>query len=678
MSATSNYYRVTPQILIEYVTDQYKIIRGINDHADKQPEKYFIYKGLDGGLYYTEKPRYTDPNSQDYFKNQSLYQKYPDVSKSQYKYLGINTPIEDVMNYKRTECIQHATTIVKKNSGLDYDVNNGCQLSPNIFYDRINIYFLRGFYLDQLDGFGIQVKTTATYPVEDDDRTYTNEIDLTLLDFYLAKENFWGATINNEQITSSSLKPMLHFLDSPLYLNSKFYDKYITVEFPSAYALGISDYNWDYKNPSSNDIEDFTIVTVEDGEYRYYDINPNSNPIIEFETVSEGNSSKESIIVNGSNRDAVNLIFDPIDSCAVQTSTNTDYFNVRIYEDSEDKSIVYYPVYGDVNSSQELDAAIMGQIEAGIIPMSTNSFYDLGSTVDNINDIDFGGDRQYYSNDDDSRVTKWKVYSDLNVTYANTTADPSNPIVYDENYSRIIDYSHNANTGIKFWRSRFVPNTDVIRKLNADTIYIKYTCRLVNVVRGVECIRIASLTIDDLSKYVDSITNYLNVNTYKIVNKINQTRQAIVTQPETVKEKYIRSYYNATNLVAKNLGTGSNIYNQGQMTLYLNRTNNNYMIQLFNISADNVRIPYDLTGPYKYKMVFPIGDGSNTLSIKPNSDSTHQNLGIGTLVFYITGEQANQIMNVPDSVRYFSIMTDVSGTSAQETVLYEGKVNWLT
>ena len=90
MSATSNYYRVTPQILIEYVTDQYKIIRGINDHADKQPEKYFIYKGLDGGLYYTEKPRYTDPNSQDYFKNQSLYQKYPDVSKSQYKYLGIN------------------------------------------------------------------------------------------------------------------------------------------------------------------------------------------------------------------------------------------------------------------------------------------------------------------------------------------------------------------------------------------------------------------------------------------------------------------------------------------------------------------------------------------------------------------------------------------------------------
>ena len=201
---------------------------------------------------------------------------------------------------------------------------------------------------------------------------------------------------------------------------------------------------------------------------------------------------------------------------------------------------------------------------------------------------------------------------------------------------------------------------------------------MVNVVSGVECIRIASLTIDDLSKYVDSITNYLNVNTYKIVNKINQTRQAIVTQPETVKEKYIRSYYNATNLVAKNLGTGSNIYNQGQMTLYLNRTNNNYMIQLFNISADNVRIPYDLTGPYKYKMVFPIGDGSNTLSIKPNSDSTHQNLGIGTLVFYITGEQANQIMNVPDSVRYFSIMTDVSGTSAQETVLYEGKVSWLT
>ena len=140
----------------------------------------------------------------------------------------------------------------------------------------------------------------------------------------------------------------------------------------------------------------------------------------------------------------------------------------------------------------------------------------------------------------------------------------------------------------------------------------------------------------------------------------------------------MRSYYNATNLVAKNINTGATIYTQGQMTLYLNRTNNNYLIQLFNINDDNVRVPYDLTGPYKYKLVFPLNDGSSKLSISPNYDSTKQNLGIGTLVFYISGEQAKQIMNTPSTERYFAIMTELSGSAAQETTLYEGKVDWLS
>ena len=114
------------------------------------------------------------------------------------------------------------------------------------------------------------------------------------------------------------------------------------------------------------------------------------------------------------------------------------------------------------------------------------------------------------------------------------------------------------------------------------------------------------------------------------------------------------------------------------MTLRLNRTNNNYLVQLFRLNDDNVRIPYDLTGPYKYKIIFPIGDGTGRLVIAPNYDNKKQNLGIGTLVFYITGEQAQQIMQVPDASRFFAIMTDINGSAAQETTLYEGKVDWLS
>ena len=287
-----------------------------------------------------------------------------------------------------------------------------------------------------------------------------------------------------------------------------------------------------------------------------------------------------------------------------------------------------------------------------------------------LNGIDRADDSLYYVN---SPVeSNWKVYNDLDVGYqvGNTNE------FYYEAYSRIIDYEQSGSGNVKFWRSKFMPDEKVIRDLSCNKIALKYTCRLVNEMRGVEVIRIATMVVTPSP--VTNIRKYLKVNTYKLVNRIENPVQNIVSQAPVTKEKYIRSYYNATNLVAKNLGTGGNIYTQGQMTLRLNRTNNNYLVQLFRINDDNVRIPYDLTGPYKYKMVFPVGDGTGRLSISPNFDNKKQNLGIGTLVFYISGEQAMQIMQVPEAQRFFAIMTDVSGNAAQETTLYEGKVGWLS
>ena len=35
----------------------------------------------------------------------------------------------------------------------------------------------------------------------------------------------------------------LHLLDIPMLMNSKFYDKYIEIEFPSLYGIGVRDHN---------------------------------------------------------------------------------------------------------------------------------------------------------------------------------------------------------------------------------------------------------------------------------------------------------------------------------------------------------------------------------------------------------------------------------------------------
>jgi len=64
------------------------------------------------------------------------------------------------------------------------------------------------------------------------------------------------------------------------------------------------------------------------------------------------------------------------------------------------------------------------------------------------------------------------------------------------------------------------------------------------------------------------------------------------------------------------------------MTLKLKHSSTNYVFRLFNLNEDNIRIPYDLTGPFRYYLVFPSNDG-NKIKIKPNGDSNALNLGIG-------------------------------------------------
>lgn len=143
---------------------------------------------------------------------------------------------------------------------------------------------------------------------------------------------------------------------------------------------------------------------------------------------------------------------------------------------------------------------------------------------------------------------------------------------------------------------------------------------------------------------------------------------------DDTKEKAVRSYYDVTNLIIKDPTSGQ-LYTNGKMTLYLTHSNNNYMLRLFMVNDDNVRVPYDMSGPYEYKLVFPTVNGTK-LEIQPNKDSSNYNLGIGSLIFYITNDKAKAIMDVPASERYFSLMTNMTGYKEEETTLYEGKVEW--
>lgn len=424
----------------------------------------------------------------------------------------------------------------------------GAETRHVFHYDTINLYLLRGFNLDELSGVSIRVKAKAKcYEIKKDvigiERIFIDEDYVTLLDFYLDKEVF-GTGIKTE----SGMKTTVKFLSSPLYMNSKYYDRYVSVEFPSPYAISLFNHIYE---PGIHEEDSFVIFLSDDDMLRPYIINKDSDFIIEFSTVSENNTQSDG-----------SFILDKVVDTGVQLDNNSDFFNAHIYEDTETGSIVYYPVYGDVYNARPLDAGIMQQIETGAIPIVANAFYNPGSTEMDINDIDLGNiDELYYATgDSDAYIQKWKIYNDLYVQYkyrynnelSGQYQEKTEVTKYTESFSRLIDYTD--TTGIEdYWKSRYVPFIRDIIGMSCTHITFKFTCRLVNVYRGVECIRMATMTVD-ARKYIKDISRYVNVNTYRIINRTQQSNIQLRPDEPVVKEKYIRSYYDTTNLVAKHMG----------------------------------------------------------------------------------------------------------------------------
>lgn len=514
-----------------------------------------------------------------------MWQKFPDFSGASYCWIKGDFDIADAMDYTVSDLITYQTIVNDSSRNTEVSEQPSVTLDVNMFYDSVNIYFLRGYEFDSLDGATLRVWANAACQEVNGDATYKTETQVNLLDAYIDKSMLYP-----DEAEGRSMSPF-HFLASPLYMNSKFYDKYITIEFPSPYAIGLRDHDVIDDDSDIHTKNDPTILMVyfnEDGtidtsKSDLYTVDIDSNIIIEFGTISYGETSKTEAKLKTDDSDgqkeveAILFTPDKLNSGCVIPQSNIDFFNARIYEDGKG-SIIYCPMYGDV----ELNSLVMGQIQTGEIPVTSNAFQDADTSYEKFNDIDTGDDSLYYADKktEDTYLNRWKVYSDLVATYVYTHHDSNNTsysLTYDETYSRIIDYGQNRNSSVEFWKTKFTPDKEIIRQLGAERICLKYTCRLVNEMRHQEAVRIATLFINPMD-YTDNISSQLNINTYKIVNRITAETGTQVRTNVQQKERLIRTYYNMSQVVAKDMGTGNVSYPQGQLTLKLNKTANDYAI----------------------------------------------------------------------------------------------------
>lgn len=635
MAVQSKYYQVTNQILLEYKTDQYVITR----NSTGSNINYMMYEGIDGKQYCL-----LNDNIQS-----ALYQK---DDKFTQHYGGDNSSIEVANNivedpYGHNIYLENSEFQIGK---LITDSEGNEEREDQIYCDTIRLYILTGYVMNNIGGYSVKVrgKVIKVSGENENGDNIVKRIDdyIYLLNWYMPKEE---------------LKNHIHWLENPLYLNSKFYDRYIEIKLPAAQDIAINKRNIDY-----------VYRYVDENNEVYYlrgTIDRYSNIIVEFATVQQDNITLED---KSNSLGPSEFILDANKEMSIYPESNSNNIGVKLYEDVASHSIIYYPTFGDGNNIEPINLDIMGKIDTGEIPLINYSEYD--SANENMDDF-----IEMYGSDYNKIPCKWIIINELSVTYIYDKIyhlDDSNTSYesYTDFFTNTIDYSFKSANDGAFYISKFVPYIKERLNANCKSIVVQYNCHLYNRMNNTDIVRSASMTIKNPYKYVLTQIDTSNIINYKIVNKIEK-QQVNVTMSgqQAPSPQIIREFYNVTELVVSD-GTNS-IYGQGRMTLRLNRSGSNYMIKLFQLNKDNTRTPYDLSGPYTYKMVFP-GLNHNTISIFPSLDNINTNLINGSLSFYISGDKANQIMSIPASERYFAIIIDNNG-AAENSTLYEGKVEWL-
>ena len=638
MAVQSKYFQLTGQILLEYKTDQYVILR---NNKDDNNTSYIMYKGIDGNQYclLNENIKHAEYQNSDIF-TQFYGGKNATIEITEKPILP-ESPYGQDMYIKNTEF--QIGTIVKS-----IKENNNEEREDQLYCDTIRLYLLTGYVMNNIGGYSVKVKGKVIKVAGENNQgdTYIKRIDdyIYLLNWYMPKEE---------------LKDNIKWLENPLYLNSKFYDRYVEIKLPSAQDIAINkkDIDYIYEDYDEDNNKIYLRGTID----RY------SNIIIEFATVQQSNIELEDI--HNSNGPS-SFILDNIKQMSIYPESNSNNIGVKLYEDVTTHSIIYYPTYGDGFYIEPINIEIMSKINDGEIPLINYSEYD--SANDGMDDfIETYGEN----------VFKWIVINELAVTYNydriyhldnSNNGEDTGIESYTDYYTNTIDYTGKSLNDGEFYITKFVPYIKERLNMNCKSIVIQYNCHVYNRMNNTDIVRSASMVIKNPYKYILRNINTTNVINYKIVNKIEKQNMIVSNQAiQTSKPKIIREFYDVTELVAND--GSENIYSQGKLTLKLNHSGSNYLIKLYTLNQDNTRVPYDLTGPWKYKLVFPSITGG-TIDIFANIDNDKTNYGNGSLSFYISKDNAGSIMNVPASERYFSLMIDNNDT--QNSVIYEGKVDW--
>ena len=558
MSKISKYLQITDKLLLEYSYDTEAKLTSSNVRNMSS----YIVRDNANHLQIFEIP--TSQNISMSYVNSFMYNAFMNKTEDTFFYPGYLSYSLQHSNYITKDVVRKPTDD-NTNNHYFYEDNN----ISNIVQDRINfqvpfdtirIHILSGYTFNDTLGFLLSVKGSQTGNAE-----------------YKSADN--NVILQNFIFHKGNISNVIKFNSHPFYMSQRFYDRYIEFQVPSLYYMGV--------NKSDNDF------------FKKLSINPTADIMFEYASIDDTtfNSNNKTVeyIDNDTDLHLYNQgTFTKVDNvtASITLISNSNYFNAKIYEDTESNCIRYYPIWGRNTSDNPVTISIMNSIENGSIPLNTPGFlYNDQGDIESFTEI-YGEDAR-----------QWIVVNELEMRYVYSPmiasgSDNDNIISRTEKFSRtetFEDPNSDAMSVDDLYKFYYKPVVAPISGYYCDYIDITYTARLVNRLNGTEIVRLATIVINDAEEKfgIDSKKiNVSNIYTWRLYNKI-ETSQPIINAnggKDLSKTKYITKYFTNNDIVVGEDGTA---YKQGMYNIALYDTDNIYKFRLY--TDDSLSTAYPLS-----------------------------------------------------------------------------------
>lgn len=597
----SRFYQLNPLALFEYeFNENYSNEDLTGEYGHKNISEFapYVYVLATGDKLYVDTKQPDDYKTGNTPENMSIPYDYNGSTEFHIK--GSDALSDDVYSY-----YQAANVIFHGGKGKSFESS-----SASMAFDKIKIYYVSGYSYDSIYGV--------------------------YLNLYLNGDDGKYVSLCRKIIKKEEVGSMFKYLDRPMFISNRIYDKYIEFRVPSVKLLCSNGYKEGnevagYLNASSN-----SPIKVQYGE-----IAPNN--VVEYEQTGEDYYNVEMAIKNRPEIPYSAVLFnvDNLNTCALPQYANSDKITANIELDKTGTCVSFSGMW----DGEPLTNSIVNDFNTRI------SLYDIKGSANRNVDL-------YYADRADS--VEWIAYHEVYTKFYKTDIDITDgnnnigELKYTQiyNFTQPFDKDNMLNQNI----TKTIKYRPVIEKsYDIDTVVFEYNMRLINLYDDVQFLRTATLSLSGNSVqklFNDTVSLDLSaLKNYTIFNKIENVKQEITTPVNSQKStQYTKVFYSTNDIV---LDENGNYYGDSTYTLTLSNSPKNYKFNFRKYDIDgNLKI-FDMSD---MSLILYSRDSDGKDIIMEPTYSDNMNLPMGTVEFNISSNNAVKLKNVSESNRFMSIL----------------------